>query len=426
MLSRENELLSEQHLFICVDFYMDRLIVSYAEQLKYLKNNFCGLVIDDLADFYQLKNINYTNRLIYICGDIVNMMAEIAKMVKIDSNFLKNLNIICELSDNYDNFSECNLINIGQVPININNVGVYFRQYFNSSVDYFDNINMEHKFQLLTDSNKPTSAYRKGLYISKVIPTDNGLKFNLLRCSTNLEGPTDNFRATDHKIVSQVNNLGRLFFEQSTEFNHILAQIYTNLKIDNTDKKAKIKAHSDKTKDMPINGLMAFCTFYQGYHNDLFPNLPKDVNRSKNDIYDFVYKDVSVLTTLRFRLKNPLSYPDLVEKFDVKLYPNSVFIMSLKSNRLYTHEIVPSSLTIDKLPIRMGYVIRCSNTEAIYQNNQTYLNYDNNLVKLEETSDKDIEEIKQLYFYENSADTNIKYPQINYSLNMGDYMEPIL
>ena len=47
--------------------------------------------------------------------------------------------------------------------------------------------------------------------------------------------------------------------------------------------------------------------------------------------------------------------------------------MSLDSNRLYTHEIIPSSLPIEKLPIRMGYVIRCSKTKALYNDGKTYL-----------------------------------------------------
>jgi len=55
------------------------------------------------------------------------------------------------------------------------------------------------------------------------------------------------------------------------------------------------------------------------------------------------------------------------------LYPNSVFIMSLEMNRLYTHEISPSHLPMDLIPLRLGYVIRCSKTKAIYKDNKTYI-----------------------------------------------------
>lgn len=64
--------------------------------------------------------------------------------------------------------------------------------------------------------------------------------------------------------------------------------------------------------------------------------------------------------------------------FDITLYPNSVFVMSLDMNRLYTHEIIPSILPIDRIPTRMGYVIRCSKTNAIFKNEQTYIINENN------------------------------------------------
>lgn len=86
-----------------------------------------------------------------------------------------------------------------------------------------------------------------------------------MRCSTNLDGPTENFRQTDIEIVNAVNGVRAKFFEDSASLNHVLAQTYHNVKNDEgKSKKAKISRHSDKTKDMPDNGLLAFCTFYQG------------------------------------------------------------------------------------------------------------------------------------------------------------------
>ena len=68
--------------------------------------------------------------------------------------------------------------------------------------------------------------------------------------------------------------------------------------------------------------------------------------------------------------------------------------MSLDMNRLYTHEISPSSLPMDLIPLRLGYVIRCSKTKAIYQNNQTYIVDNNQLVKLQEATENDIKMLK--------------------------------
>src|SRR5690606_19207153 len=115
-----------------------------------------------------------------------------------------------------------------------------------------------------------------------------------------------------------------------------------------------ITKHSDKTKDMPKNGLIVFCTFLKDL--DKFPTL----RASETDPYDLIYgKNMSVLSKLRFVRKSetPEIYPQM---FEICLYPNSVFAISLETNRLYTHEICPSVLPIEHLPVRMGYVIRCS------------------------------------------------------------------
>ena len=62
------------------------------------------------------------------------------------------------------------------------------------------------------------------------------------------------------------------FFESVVKFNHVLAQIYENKIIEKDNKKlerkAKIKEHSDKTKDMHRNALIAFCTFYKDCSNN--------------------------------------------------------------------------------------------------------------------------------------------------------------
>src|SRR4029079_17700858 len=132
---------------------------------------------------------------------------------------------------------------------------------------------------------------------------------NLLRCSTNLDGPTDSFRATDNEIISKVNNICEQFFQTKTDLNHVLAQVYNNASIEGKERKAKISEHSDKTKDMPRNGLIAFTTFYQFNDN-------KDVKKHKDNAFDYYYKDTSVLTRLRFRLKKDVNDPKLFKHFD--------------------------------------------------------------------------------------------------------------
>ena len=109
----------------------------------------------------------------------------------------------------------------------------------------------------------------------------------------------------------------------------------------------------------------------------------KRVNRSKSDLFDCCYKKTSILTSLRFKLKQIVQNENLPKEFSVTLYTNSVFIIPLSMNILYTHEIRPSVLLIDKILARMGYLIRCSKTAAIFKDNKTYSNEDNKYIKLE-------------------------------------------
>ncbi len=109
-----------------------------------------------------------------------------------------------------------------------------------------------------------------------------------------------------------------------------------------------------------------------------------------------------------------------------RLYPHSAFFVSLETNRLYTHEIIPSILPVGKIPMRMGYVIRCSNSEAVFKDGHTHLKRENDLVKLRDCVNDDITELKKLYYKENTQDDPMVYPEINFSLNNGDYKEPTL
>lgn len=308
------------------------------------------------------------------------------------------------------------MINIGMVPINVHNVGIYFKCFLDTGKDYFNLIKNEHTFQTLIESNKPNNAFRKEIYLSRIEKVNDELRYHLLRCSSNLSGPTDNFRETDNEIISQVNNICQDYFSQKVELNHVLAQIYEN----SNQGKAKIKAHSDKTKDMPRNGLIAFCTFYN------FGDL-KGIKKSVDDNFDYCYNGTSVLTRLRFRLKPEVNDDNLVKRFCITLYPNSLFVIPLSTNRLYTHEIVPSIMSFDKMPTRLGYVIRCSKTRAVFRNGQTYIHEsDGNMVKLRDITDDDRNVLRDLYYIENTTDKIVDYGDVYYSMNKGDYVQPIL
>ena len=389
--------------------YLLDLSVDNSDDLQYLVNNFCGTVISDLSEIAKKTGIK-----IYVVGDI--------KRIK---NETRTVFIVRELSSNFtdltiENFS---IIGLGQVPINIHNAGVFYRRFFEND-DFFSKIILEHEFQSLTESNKQSMALRKGIYLSRVIKQIRGekesLHFHLLRCSSNLTGPTDNFRSTDNLIINSLNEAIKFDFEKKTELNHVLAQIYLNKKNDTNLKeaKAKISAHSDKTKDMAKEGLITFCTFYDTAD---FEHLTP----SKKDPFDWVYKKSSGFTRLLFKLKNTVQDESLVKEFSVTLYPNSIFSIPLSTNRLYTHEIKPSVLNIDKIPIRMGYVIRCSNLEAVYEDNQTFIKEYGNLIKLERMDNDDMENLRDSYYRENKTEEKVDYGKIHFSMNSGDYEKPI-
>jgi len=427
----ENKLYLHKH-FIVYD--KSTTNEQYAQQIDDLKSSFCGNVITDLSDINLIDN----DAIIYIHGDIKELLRDI------HMNY-KQFYVIKELSSNYQSLTEkINCVNLGEVPINVHNVGVMFKRFF-SREDYFHALNNEHEFQDLTESTKPTMSYRKGIYLSKVKETKEGTHFNMLRCSTNLGGPTENFRQTDTEIVDKVQQAADKFFDQKVDLNHVLAQIYNNTTIDGKEKKAKIKDHSDKTKDMPQNGLIVFCTFYNLLDVDLLK-----FTKQEDDPYDIRYKGKNskilwdkkknshlnpcdhkntVLTRLRFRLKTCVENSDdkLVQLFDVTLYPNSVFIITLEINRLYTHEIVPSAMINAVVPTRLGYVIRCSNRDALFKNGQTLVK--NNLgeyVELEPSTPEGFSQLKKQYSDENRTDKIIEYEEVNFSMNKGDYTKPTL
>ena len=406
----EANLRTDAHLLICCETQLNDIL---QKELDFLKTNFCGTVghIEDVTESTTFKGDGY----IYFCGNAL----EFIETTKLDTT---KLLIVQELSYNYDDST--NQISMGELPMNTHNMGVLFRNYFGQSQDYFDRLVKTHDFQLLTESNKPGSSYRKGIYLSKVDKDDDVIDFNLLRCSTNLQGPTDNFRDLDEQILNKINKTAQLCFSNPGTFNHVLAQIYGNSTVQcdegvTKDKKARIKSHSDKTDDMPANGLIAFCTFYSD-------NLRQLAKESKEDHFDHVYKHASVLTRLRFKLKKCVSDREhLQDEFSVLLYPNSCFIIPLSTNRLYTHEIAPPTLPSDKVPTRLGYVIRCSDTKAVFKDGKTYIRNQYGLEVLEKPTDANRAELKELYHQENMTDQVVKYGMIRYSVNDGDFLEPI-
>jgi hypothetical protein len=362
---------------------------------------FFGAVVADVP-------ANVAGKTVYLTGDIARFRGRVAGAVRVF--------VIEELSHGYDDAFE--RVGLGRVPVRVGGVGVLYRRFFDDG-DLFRRISSEHVFQTLTESVKPSKAHRTGIYLTPVTSVGDELHFRLLRCSTNLSGPTENFCATDERIVDALNDEAAVIFRDHAPLNHVLAQIYTNMPATDGQKqtKARISEHADKTKDMPAHGIMAFCTFYDGL-GALSP-LP-------DDAFDLGYKGKSGLTTLRFRLKEPvLNRAGLLPEFSVTLYPGSVFFMPLSTNRLYTHEIRSSMLNAEMLPTRLGYVVRCSQTEAVHKRGTTFLAIDGQLVPMEPPTAEGMAALRELYAAENRSDAVIDYgDRFRFSMNEGDYKAP--
>ncbi|MEY3442955.1 MAG: hypothetical protein RLZZ519_1236, partial [Bacteroidota bacterium] len=146
---------------------------------------------------------------------------------------------------------------------------------------------------------------------------------------------------------------------------------------------------------------------------------------SSTDQFDWCYKQGSGLTRLHFKLKKSVADESLAKEFTVTLYPNSVFLIPLSTNRLYTHEIRPSMLNIDMIPTRLGYVARSSSTEAIFRDAQTFILENGKWVPLEEMTPETMNSLKESYVEEKQTERRIQYGKVHFSMNRGDYQKPI-
>lgn len=398
----------------CIEDSGNVLVASSALREEGSLGDFFGSVItpEDLAS----GSFDLSRKTVYLCGDLSGIGER--RLQAADRVF-----VIRELSHGHREGSDApwTSVDLGRVPLRVHGAGVYYRRFFDPADDHFGRIRAEHEFQSLTESTKPGTAHRSGIYLTPVTRSGDELHFRLLRCSTNLSGPTEDFGPTDTGIVEALNREAATVFRNQAPLNHVLAQTYHNTlaTAGRKQSKAKISAHADKTKDMPVNGIMAFCTFYDRLDR---------LRPLAEDAFDLGVKGTSGLTALRFRLKESAvehGGAALPRQFTLTLHPGSVFLMPLSTNRLYTHEIRPSALDAALLPTRLGYVVRCSSTEAVHRNGRTFLKTARGPVELEPPTPEGMDELRGLYAEENKSSSFIDYGEkFLFSMNTGDYLAP--
>lgn len=432
-----------------------------------LLDNFCGQVVHyNNKGENNRSRVNLAGKTVYVGGNLANMDAQLKEELQMAKqvSVVRQLTVGLQANDATTVYNLWPVVDQGCVPILVHGVAIYYRRILTLGHDdeednVFHRVVQEHNFQRLTESNKPGWAYRLGVYLTPVNPapppmqqhhdkenkdkSEQALEFNLLRCSTNFEGPTENFGATDWYLVGAVNRLAQTIFGGTcAAANHVLAQIYTNGRNETNNKsyKGTIARHSDKTKDMPQqgNGFIAFVSLYdqdvlkrlQPLPNDPFDfGIVKKYNGKRAD------KSTSGLTRMEFRLKDCVAeaqkdWPAAqknVPKFTLTLYPNSVLLIPLSTNRLYTHEIKPSTLQVEDTPTRMGYVVRCSGRPAIFDSGKTFVKNSSTATWQEmlPPTPEGMKDLRTVYRQENMTCDRIDYgDRFPFSMNKGDYTRP--
>jgi hypothetical protein len=139
-------------------------------------------------------------------------------------------------------------------------------------------------------------------------------------------------------------------------------------------------------------------------------------------MFDYLYGDASIFTELQFKPKSSDK-----KEFSVILYPNSVFIIPLSTNRDYTHRIKAPTLPKKFHPTRLGYVVRSAETTALFVKDG-HIEVEDNKEKyvLEPATEESIKRLRELYYRENTTTDIIDYSgtDLKFSFNLGDYMKP--
>ena len=77
------------------------------------------------------------------------------------------------------------------------------------------------------------------------------------------------------------------------------------------------------------------------------------------------------------------------------------------------------------LPTRLGYVVRCSKTEAFHSRGITFLQIHGQPVPLEPPTEAGMHALRELYAIENRSDAFVDYgDRFRFSMNQGDYKAP--
>lgn len=214
----------------------------------------------------------------------------------------------------------------------------------------------------------------------------------IVRTTTKYNKPAHNFSAIHHNIIEKINQWanGNDNIQSPLSFNNALIEIYDWNYF-------KMKYHSDQCLDLATNSYIALFSCYERPEELTENNLRK--LKVKNKVRD---------KELEFVLEN-----------------NSVVLFSLETNTSYLHKIVLDAVSKQK-PIAednrwLGITFRRSKTHIQFKDTLPYFP---NGTMLSMANEMEQKEFYTLRGQENKV-MNFTYPDINYTLNQGDLIQPI-
>ncbi|BAZ40356.1 hypothetical protein NIES4101_63170 [Calothrix sp. NIES-4101] len=250
-------------------------------------------------------------------------------------------------------------------------------------LDIDDNI-----FELLTNSIEfeDINKGRKGCVLVK--SEERGIP--IVRTTTNYKNPSYHFSQIHNIIIEKLNKqIQQEIKIKSFEFNNALIEVYDR-------EYYKMGYHSDLDMDLEDDSFIALFSCYENASN----------------------LSTNALRKLKIRCKSTS------EEFEISLTNNSLILFSLQTNREFVHKIIldVSKNETTKLGTNrwLGLTYRKSKTFIKFKNGLPFLT---NGDLLGVANDEEREAFYRLKKQENEV-INFKYPEINYTLSIGDILEP--
>lgn len=245
-------------------------------------------------------------------------------------------------------------------------------------------------FGELLDANdfENVSKGRIGNHLVHV--SDDGIP--IVRTTTKYNIPAHNFSSIHHQIIEHINSViqdSNLDILPPLHFNNALVEVYDA-------QYTKMKYHSDQSLDLDADS-----------HIGLFSCYERPEELSQQNLRKLKIKD---------KVTN--------EEFEIPLEQNSIVLFSLSQNKKFHHKIVLEPIKgqkAAKLDNRwLGLTFRKSKTFIHFKNDLSYFPNGTLLNLADEEQQRTFYKLRS----EENKNMNFSYPDITYTLSLGDTLIP--